>query len=185
MIEWVVCLITVILVLVLGVMMLYLLKRQDESNKRYHSLIVIQGGMAVQPGNEQNSSLLYDELEVDNTLLVNVNVSLEKLPVKEKTYYMLTLIEESTGKYFQKRMSDYLIVGRRENGSCSLAIDYRGISREHCRFFLQGSTLYVEDLNSTNHTYLNGAYVSRAMPVRNGDIVYFGTIPFTVYLNPE
>lgn len=185
MIGWVICLITVMLSLILVVMLLYLIKRQDADNRRYRSLIMIQGGRAVQPGCDQNGSLLYDELEVENTVLVNVSVSVEKLPVKEKAEYMLTMIDGDTGQYFQQRIGDYLIVGRRENDSHSISINYQGISRNHCKFSLQDGNLYVEDLNSTNHTYLNGAYVSRPQLVMNGDMVYLGSIPFSVYLETE
>lgn len=186
MIEWVVCLVTIALILVLVVMMLYLIKRQEESNKRYHSLIVVNGGKAVSSGGQQSGSLLYDEIEVDkNTLLVNVNVNLEKLPEKEIVNYILTLEDRETGQYFQQKIDDYLIVGREESDSHSMVISYEGISRSHCKFAFQNNTLYVEDMNSTNHTYLNGVYVSRPLPVRDGDVLYLGSFPFTVYLDAQ
>lgn len=186
MIEWVVCLVTVALILVLVIIMLYLLKRQEASNKKYHSLIVVNGGMAVVPGSGQSGSLLYDEIEVDkNTLFLNVNVNVDKLTAAEMVNYILTLEDKETGQYYQKQVEDYLVVGREENDSHSLVIGYEGISRSHCKFTFQNHTLYVEDLNSTNHTYLNGVYVSRPLPVRDGDVLCLGSFAFKVYLDAQ
>jgi hypothetical protein len=53
-----------------------------------------------------------------------------------------------------------------------------GVSRRHARFVLRGSTVFVEDLQSTNFTFVNR---QRVMPgvaqvVRHGDEVRFGRI---------
>ena len=53
-----------------------------------------------------------------------------------------------------------------------------GVSRRHARFVLQGNTVFVEDLGSTNFTFVNR---QRVMPgvrqvVRHGDEVRFGRV---------
>ena len=47
------------------------------------------------------------------------------------------------------------LVGKNE-GQVNGIIDARGISRLHARIVLEGDAYYIEDLNSTNGTYLNG-----------------------------
>ena len=49
------------------------------------------------------------------------------------------------------------------------------LSRRHARIFLEGGRLYVEDLGSTNGTFLGGQRLQdRPMPLSNGDALAFG-----------
>ena len=54
-----------------------------------------------------------------------------------------------------------------------LVIDNLAVSGEHAAFVLQGDTTLVEDLNSTNGTYLNGKAVRR-QALAHGDTVEIG-----------
>lgn len=47
------------------------------------------------------------------------------------------------------------------------------VSRHHCRFVIDGSSLVLEDSGSTNGTYVNGARVDRVV-LRPGDEVLIG-----------
>ena len=48
------------------------------------------------------------------------------------------------------------------------------VSQVHARVFVVDGQLFVEDLGSTNGTYLNGQRVSAAMPMRRGDSLQVG-----------
>lgn len=48
------------------------------------------------------------------------------------------------------------------------------VSRKHARFFYEDSAIFVEDLNSTNGTFVNGEKVKRAQ-IHEGDRVLIGT----------
>jgi len=54
-----------------------------------------------------------------------------------------------------------------------LVIDNLAVSGEHAVFLLEGETALVEDLNSTNGTYVNGKAVRRQALV-HGDLVEIG-----------
>lgn len=49
-------------------------------------------------------------------------------------------------------------------------ISERSISRRHCRVFREEGQYWIEDLGSTNHTWLNDEQVQRA-PLRDGDLI--------------
>jgi pSer/pThr/pTyr-binding forkhead associated (FHA) protein len=49
------------------------------------------------------------------------------------------------------------------------------VSQLHARVFQRESQAYVEDLGSTNGTYLNGNRVATATPLRRGDRLQVGS----------
>ncbi|MFC7407511.1 MULTISPECIES: FHA domain-containing protein [Hydrogenophaga] len=54
-----------------------------------------------------------------------------------------------------------------------LVIDNLAVSGEHAAFVLEGNTALVEDLNSTNGTYVNGKAIRR-QALAHGDLVEIG-----------
>src|SRR5205085_12217717 len=60
-----------------------------------------------------------------------------------------------------------LTIGRA--AGCQIPLDDSYASQLHARVFRRGSDLLVEDLGSTNGTYLNRKKVDGAVPIRKGD----------------
>ena len=58
-----------------------------------------------------------------------------------------------------------------------------GVSRQHARTFFQGSQIFIEDLHSTNHTYVNQQELTPGQPhpLQNGDEVRLGRLKFNFY----
>ena len=48
------------------------------------------------------------------------------------------------------------------------------VSRSHARFLMREGNVFVEDLGSTNGTFLNGARISTPQQLRSGDVLTFG-----------
>jgi pSer/pThr/pTyr-binding forkhead associated (FHA) protein len=63
-----------------------------------------------------------------------------------------------------------------------LVLDATLVSRLHCRLTAGAAELQVEDLDSTNGTYVNGARVSRAV-LRSGDRLTVGDVDLVVELS--
>jgi DNA-binding response OmpR family regulator len=57
-------------------------------------------------------------------------------------------------------------------------------SREHARIHSQGRKVVLEDLKSTNGTYLNGERVGAPVILRDGDTITIGDMGFTFH-DPE
>ena len=66
-----------------------------------------------------------------------------------------------------------LLMGRAQDADLVLVDDYA--SGRHARLFPQGTRWFLEDLGSTNGTYVNGAPVTRALPV--GCLLYTSPSP--------
>jgi len=64
-----------------------------------------------------------------------------------------------------------VVIGRAVDATLSLP--HPSISRSHCRVWREGERFYIEDLGSTNKTYLNGQAVMRA-ELNDGDRIGVG-----------
>jgi hypothetical protein len=70
-------------------------------------------------------------------------------------------------------LGDELSVGRA--AGCQITLDDTYASQLHARLFMRDGQLYVEDLGSTNGTYLNRRKVSAPMVVSHGDQIQIGS----------
>ena len=70
-------------------------------------------------------------------------------------------------------LGDELTVGRA--AGCQITLDDNYASQIHARIFTRDGQLYVEDLGSTNGTYLNRRKVSAPMVVSDGDRIQIGS----------
>jgi hypothetical protein len=65
-------------------------------------------------------------------------------------------------------------IGRgREN---EISLEDAVVSSQHARLTWNGRGWVIEDLNSTNGTFVNGRAVDRPVPVRQGDVIEFGPV---------
>lgn len=76
---------------------------------------------------------------------------------------------------------DRVMIGRL--ASCDVTLADANVSREHAAFVREGAGWAVEDLDSTNGTYLNGERVTYAR-LRDGDVVSVGASEL-VYHEPR
>lgn len=65
-------------------------------------------------------------------------------------------------------------IGR--SAGCSIVFDERYVSQVHTRLFQRGGTLFVEDLGSTNGTWINGSRAVGQMPLRQHDRIQIGNL---------
>lgn len=65
-----------------------------------------------------------------------------------------------------------ILLGRAQEATLVLEDDYA--SGRHARLFPQGTRWFIEDLGSTNGTYLGGTALTRALPVELGVPVRIG-----------
>src|SRR4051812_5963560 len=75
---------------------------------------------------------------------------------------------------------DMTVIGRRED--CDLRIPLSDVSRKHCRMILDGETIKVEDLGSSNGTYRNGERIQQA-ELSAGDTLQVGPVVFVLQVD--
>ncbi len=84
----------------------------------------------------------------------------------------LRVIEPPETKGQTYDLDDELTVGRA--GGCHITLDDTYVSQLHARVFRREAQLYVEDLGSTNGTYLNRKKVTAPIAIRKGDRLQIG-----------
>ena len=76
-----------------------------------------------------------------------------------------------------------VILGRRED--CHLRIPVGDVSRRHCSIlYTDDGGLRLQDLGSSNGTYVNGRRVQES-PLLAGDFIQIGSLKFLVQINGE
>ena len=71
---------------------------------------------------------------------------------------------------FDHRCGPENVIGRSEAADVSIP-SHRFISKEHARVFEANSDWFVEDLDSTNETLLNGQAVAKPTQLFRGDVI--------------
>ena len=66
------------------------------------------------------------------------------------------------------------VVGR--SPTVQIIINEASVSRQHARFVLVGDNVVVEDMGSSNGTFLNDVRTEGQVPLKDGDIVRLGTV---------
>lgn len=107
--------------------------------------------------------------------------------VPESGYSLVDSSGVLGGRTFQISPAGSLI-GRAANADIQYPADTKGVSRNHCRVYMQGNSLMVIDNGSTSGTYLLGKGQLRTgnpTEVREGDVICLGSkkISLTVKKN--
>ena len=85
----------------------------------------------------------------------------------------LVVVSPSENKGTEFALPEEVTVGRA--GGCGVLLpEDTFVSQLHARLFRRDGSLFVEDLGSTNGTFLNGRKVTAAVPIGKGDKVQFG-----------
>ncbi|MCA1727296.1 MAG: FHA domain-containing protein [Actinobacteria bacterium] len=84
----------------------------------------------------------------------------------------VVLLDENGKRKAAAKLNGTIQIGRAE--ACQIRLDDTYSSQFHARIFSKGDEWYVEDLGSTNGTYLNQRKVTGPTPIGAGDRVKIG-----------
>jgi hypothetical protein len=85
--------------------------------------------------------------------------------------YRLKMIDPATSQIFP--LGEEVTIGRAPGCSVPLADDTY-VSQLHARIYIRDGKPFVEDLGSTNGTFLNRDRLSKTMPLHRGDKLQIG-----------
>lgn len=84
----------------------------------------------------------------------------------------LALVEGDSQKGKAFSLGEELTIGRSDQ--CSITLDDTYVSQVHARIFSKGDTYMVEDMGSTNGTYLNRRRITAPAELKRGDQLKIG-----------
>lgn len=98
-----------------------------------------------------------------------------------KTVGLLVLQDEKNEeKLYASDLEEPIVIGR-DVSACKMIIENdKSVSRKHCKFFRMNNRCYVEDLQSFNHTWLNGVEVTEPREIKRGDRLKLGGVDLIV-----
>ncbi|MEW6178597.1 MAG: FHA domain-containing protein [Chloroflexota bacterium] len=95
---------------------------------------------------------------------------------------LISRVDLSEGDIIRFQTSE-VIVGR--EAGCHLTLPDDTVSARHARFTFQQNQWWVEDLNSTNGSYLNGEKLTTRAVIVSGDEIRCGQAVFRIEIEPK
>lgn len=158
--------------------------------------VIVQGGKSVQQeGREKNITRGFMDIgeDIEKTILLSqkktaaqefIEAEQTALLNGQEKKWSIELRDKKSNHIFTKQFSDELVIGRVENSQYKnfIVINYdQSISKIHCRIFIKMGQIYIEDLDSANHTYLNGIKIEEHK-LKEGDVLKIGKTEFDVVI---
>lgn len=98
----------------------------------------------------------------------------ETIPLKGRSSLLVLQNVDNKNQVYGCEVSYTAVLGRSVS-QCNIVVEGDpSVSKQHCRFYAQNGVCYVEDLNSHNHTFLNGIMLTAPAMLSAGDIVQVG-----------
>jgi len=95
-----------------------------------------------------------------------------------KTFQLVMRAGPNPGKAFTLSKNE-IVIGRDVNAD--VVINTAEVSRRHSRLHLDAGVYIIEDLGSTNGTFINGQRLTTPVPLRSGDTIMLGEAATLVY----
>ncbi len=94
--------------------------------------------------------------------------------MKHNVFQVSIYYEDKVERYSFKE-DEEIIIGRDDN--CDIVVKAKGVSRKHCKIKYDNEQIYLEDLNSTNGTFIGDekiqkSYIGLSQPVRIGCVLF-------------
>lgn len=160
-----------------GIHLLILLIRYMKLDNNYNQNICTQGGRLVGDSQMVNGNrLMYERNDQTDTVVQAVPRS---QVTSSFTGVNVRLFQMETGQCFDYYLDHQLTIGRAgASNMVDIPLNDVMVSQKHCCIYRQGEQIILQDLGSTNHTYLNGCQIEGAMPLTYGDMLKIGRSTF-------
>ena len=162
--------ITIIAVIFFIIHMTILIIKGIRENRSYNQTIFLSGGRYASENQGGSYRIIDGSLEEEDTILrgrIAVTSSFSCVYIRLYQLY--------TGKCYDAYLENTLQIGRLEDNTvAALILDDPMVSKKHCMLYRRGDQILIQDLESTNHTYVNGCRIEGAVPITHGDQLSLG-----------
>lgn len=97
--------------------------------------------------------------------------------------YTLQLTDiKNPGRIFKAPVGEGVVIGRKA-GEADIVIDYeKSVSARHCRIFERNGKFFVEDLQSSNGSLLNGICLEEETEICSGNLLTLGRLELKIQI---
>ena len=166
--------ITIIIFLLVIIHMIVLIFWGLRKSSSYNHTIYLSGGRPVGENQGADFRQILDDIdEMDQTIIKG-----KKSVTSSFSYVYVRLYQLYTGKCYDAYLENTLQIGRAGNQKGNtpvLILDDSMVSKKHCMLYRRGDQILIQDLESTNHTYVNGSCIQGAVPITHGDHLALGS----------
>lgn len=140
---------------------------------RFKHDIHISGGADVQTGQMISDNNYFKGLsgEINETMVIGSNFAQKPSRVEGIAVEINNL---SVSEVKSVTITDYLVIGRADTPKNYCIAHDRAVSKNHCKLYVENNMLYLCDLGSSNHTYINKKIVEQPVLCNNGDLIKVG-----------
>lgn len=101
-------------------------------------------------------------------------------PARMKEAFFLTFVKGALAGQQFRLEEDELVMGRDPRRCTFVVADDRRVSAVHCKLTRQGKEYWLQDLHSSNGTFVNSQRLGVPRPLKSGDLVRIGDECFTL-----
>lgn len=165
----------IVFVLFAGVAVLMIVKqvKKPKMSREMHFL----NGADIESGYVSSDNNFFKGVsgDTDETTLIGMDHRTGKM-----RRYALSFVNLRTGRTDSVVLYDQLVIGRAP-GDVGYTVDSDpSVSKQHCMIFNSEGKLYLMDMQSVNHTYLNFNRINQPEPLNNNDIIKIGNTQLEV-----
>ena len=175
--EIIILILIAIIGIAMGVGIYFYMKmeQEDDSNYQQQDRVLVQNGVNIKEVvlNMQNGNYFAGNYEAETTQIgVKHNI------VWEIQFLNLRNNQSKTFSFYNR-----IWIGRKpyHNEATLILNDDHMVSKTHCMIYEIDGRLAIRDMESTNHTYVNGAKVEESMYLENNAILKVGNSNFRIY----
>ena len=117
----------------------------------------------------------------DDSTVMGANAQKLGLLPKDQAY-LLVISGTLAGKLIA--LTEPIVIGRGADADVRIVKEGMLMSRKHCRLFLEDGEAYVEDLQSSNGTFVNGKRIARQR-LQDGDKIHLGDTTILKFTSNE
>lgn len=119
------------------------------------------------------------QISSDNNYFKGITSEMRDTVVADSNYYgnspfTLTIVNLNTSHSETVAVTGELVIGRNTGSGMFTVEGDNMISHRHCKLYVNKGRLYICDLNSSNHTFLNNGQITKPEKCVRDDIIRIG-----------
>lgn len=157
----------IILIIIIFIIVIVIIVNSGKQKYNFRSEVHFSDGANIETGQISSDKNYFKGLSHNqrDTILLTDDFS------KRKTILLTDLNSKAVYKFY---ISNRMALGRNKDVDVVQIENDNTISRKHCELFIFKDQIYIRDLNSSNHTYLNGNVILHSTVCKSEDIIKIG-----------